>query len=93
MDLITFLLCSAGITVIVTLSKLFKPIRPQHCFFNCLMCQGFWVSFLLWFVTLHAKTELFLFDDSIITGFLLGCAGSITSWILGYFGVYLEGKS
>lgn len=93
MNLLTFLLCSAGITVILTLSKLFKPIRPKPCFFHCLMCMGWWTGLLLWFVSLYIDQGLFIFDSSPLTGFLLACASSISSWILGYFGVFLEEKS
>lgn len=91
MNLLTFLLCSAGATVILTLSRLFKPIRPKACFFHCLMCMGFWVSVLFW--TLSPYTNLFSFEMNPLTGFFLGCAGSLASWVLGYLGSFLENKS
>jgi len=43
------------------------------------MCTGFWVGVFLWFV--KDCTQLFTFDNSFVTGFLLGCAGSAAAYI------------
>jgi len=43
------------------------------------MCTGFWVGLFLWFTRHH--TELFTFDDSLVTGFLLGCASSAAAYV------------
>tara|TARA_R100000734_G_C3220660_1_gene32320 strand:+ start:192 stop:413 length:222 start_codon:yes stop_codon:yes gene_type:complete len=44
------------------------------------MCTGFWVGFILWGI--NSFTTLFMFDNSILTAFLLGCLSSGTSYIL-----------
>ena len=44
------------------------------------MCLGFWVGLILW--ALNGYTGLFSFDDSLVTGALLGCLSSGTSYIL-----------
>ncbi len=43
------------------------------------MCVGFWVGIFLWSVS--NRTELFTFDDSIVTGLLLGFAGSAAAYV------------
>ena len=43
------------------------------------MCTGFWVGLFLWFVKDY--TELFTFDDSLITAFLCGCAASAAAYV------------
>ncbi len=43
------------------------------------MCTGFWVGLFLWFV--RDYTQLFNFDDSFVTGFLLGCASSAAAYV------------
>ena len=43
------------------------------------MCTGFWVGIFLWFV--KDCTQLFTFDDSFVTGLLLGFAGSAAAYI------------
>jgi len=42
--------------------------------------MGFWVGLLLW--SINPYTQLFSFDYSPITAFLLGCVGSGASYIL-----------
>lgn len=44
------------------------------------MCIGFWVGFTLWI--LKPYTQLYHFDSSPVTGFLLGCLSSGTSYVL-----------
>jgi hypothetical protein len=43
------------------------------------MCTGFWVGLFLWFVKDY--TQLFTFDDSFITGLLLGFASSAAAYV------------
>jgi len=43
------------------------------------MCTGFWVGLFLWFVKDY--TQLFTFDNSVVTGLLLGFAGSAAAYI------------
>ena len=63
--------------------KIFEKIRPKNGWFgqllSCPMCTGFWVGLFLWFVKDY--TQLFIFDDSLVTAFLLGCASSAASYI------------
>jgi hypothetical protein len=44
------------------------------------MCIGFWVGVFLWGV--NPMTELFTFSNSPVTGLLLGCLSSGTSYAL-----------
>jgi hypothetical protein len=41
--------------------------------------MGFWVGIFLWFVKDH--TELFTFDDSLVTAFLCGFAASAAAYV------------
>jgi hypothetical protein len=43
------------------------------------MCTGFWVGLFLWFVSDY--TQLFTFDNSFVTAFLLGCASSAAAYL------------
>jgi len=80
MDLIYFALVCAGMTQILCFGAIFDPIRPKYHFFHCPMCIGFWVGAFVW--SLSPYTELFTFDYGFITGFLLGCLSSGTSYML-----------
>lgn len=84
MNLLTFVLCCYGLTQIIVYGKIFDRIRPTQGFygklFNCTMCVGFWAGLILWGI--NDYTTLFIFDNSILTGFLLGCLSSGTSYIL-----------
>jgi len=84
MNLLMFVLCAFGLTQIIVYGTIFDRIRPSSgwlgCLFNCSMCVGFWSGFILWGI--NGFTTLFIFDNSILTGFLLGCLSSGTSYIL-----------
>ncbi len=67
-------------TQILVYGSIFANVRPQHQFFHCPMCVGFWVGVVLLF--LNPFTELFTFDVSLINAFLLGCLSSGTSYAL-----------
>ena len=43
------------------------------------MCTGFWVGIFLWFV--RDYTQLFTFDDSVVTALLCGAAGSAAAYV------------
>tara|TARA_B100001250_G_scaffold399466_1_gene408905 strand:+ start:1827 stop:2165 length:339 start_codon:yes stop_codon:yes gene_type:complete len=83
MDFIWFSIISYGLTQILVYGKLFDTIRPTTGklgqLFRCPMCTGFWVGLFLWFVKDY--TQLFTFDDSFVTGFLLGCAASAAAYV------------
>jgi hypothetical protein len=84
MNLLLFVLCAYGLTQIIVYGTIFDKIRPTDgwmcMLFSCSMCVGFWVGVFLWGI--NDFTELFIFDNSILTGFLLGCLSSGTSYIL-----------
>ena len=88
MELVYFILCAYGMTSIVVYSHLFETTRKKisdwsnkFCeLVNCPMCIGFWAGVFLWGINNY--TELFTFDHSVATGFLLGCLSSGTSYIL-----------
>lgn len=44
MILLIFILACYGMTMIAVYGKIFDAIRPQHHFFKCPMCMGFWVG-------------------------------------------------
>lgn len=87
MTFIWFCLISYGLTQILVYGKIFDPIRPKSGklgqLLKCPMCTGFWVGLFLWFVKDY--TQLFTFDDSLMTAFLLGCASSAASFLGGMF--------
>tara|TARA_Y100000310_G_scaffold183027_1_gene183117 strand:- start:206 stop:499 length:294 start_codon:yes stop_codon:yes gene_type:complete len=80
MNLLYFVLCSYGLTQILVCAKIFEKIRPSHHFFHCSMCVGFHVGWFLW--AINRYTELFTFDYSIATAFVLACISSGTSYML-----------
>jgi hypothetical protein len=77
-EMLYFILASYGLTQILVYSKIFEPIRPKHYFFHCPMCIGFWVGVVL--VLLNPFTELFTYDVSVVSSFVLGCVSSATSY-------------
>ena len=83
MTFIWFCLISYGLTQILVYGKIFDPIRPKTGWFGqllkCPMCTGFWVGLFLWFVKDY--TQLFTFDNSFMTAFLLGCAASAAAYL------------
>ncbi len=79
METLYFILCSYGLTQILVYSRLLSKIRPGHYFFHCPMCMGFHVGWFLW--AINGQTELFNYDYSIITGFILACISSGTAYI------------
>ena len=78
-----FCLISYGLTQILVYGKIFDKIRPTQGWMgellSCPMCTGFWVGIFLWFV--KDCTQLFTFDDSFVTGFLLGAASSAAAYV------------
>lgn len=83
MSFIYFCLACAGLTQILVYGKIFDNIRPTEGrlgqLLSCSMCTGFWSGIFLWAV--NGQTELFSFDYSFVTAFLLGCVGSLVSYI------------
>ena len=83
MNFIWFCLISHGLTQVLVHGKIFDPLRPKSGklgqLLKCSMCTGFWVGLFLWSVS--GYTELFTFDDSFVTGLLLGFAASAISYV------------
>jgi len=81
MSLIYFILIAFGMTQLLVYGTIFNKIRPSYPFFHCSMCMGWWVGLFLW--AINQYTELITFDCSIITGLMLACLSSGTSYMLG----------
>ena len=88
MNLLHFVLCAYGLTMIVVYGSIFERFRKfmdqgGHLYgklFRCPLCFGFWAGVFLW--SINPFTELFTFDYSLINAFLLGCLSSGTSYLL-----------
>jgi hypothetical protein len=83
MSLVYFCLAAAGLTQILVYGKILDKIRPTQGWMgqllSCSMCTGFWSGVFLWAVS--SQTALFSFDHSFITALLLGCVGSLVSYM------------
>ncbi len=83
MTFIWFSLITHGLTQILVYGKILDPIRPKSGklgqLLECSMCTGFWVGLFLWSVKDY--TQLFTFDNSFVTGLLLGFAGSAAAYV------------
>lgn len=84
LELTYFILSAFGITQILIYGSIFDSIRPTKGMlgklFKCPMCLGFWVGIFLW--SINPYTQLFSFDISPVTAFLLGSVASATSYVL-----------
>ena len=84
MSLVYFVLCCFGLTQILIYGSILDSVRPKQGklgeLFQCPMCLGFWIGLILW--ALNGYTGLFSFDNSLVTGVLLGCLSSGTSYVL-----------
>jgi hypothetical protein len=80
MNLLLFVLAAYGLTQIIVYGRIFDKIRPSYHFFNCSMCIGWWVGLFLW--AINPYTELFTFEYSIATAFVMACISSGTSYVL-----------
>lgn len=85
--MLIFTIACIGMTQILVFGKIFNKIRPTKGWFGdlfkCPMCTGFWTGVILW--VLSPYTELFTFDHSLVSAFVLGCYSSAVS----YFGSML----
>jgi len=58
-------------TMIAVYGKIFDPIRPNHSFFKCPLCVGFWIGIINAFIL-----------DSSFNWFTAGCISAGTSYML-----------
>lgn len=58
-------------TMIAVYGKIFDSIRPQHHFFKCPMCMGFWIGIINWFLI-----------DVSFNWFVAGCISSGASYFI-----------
>ena len=80
MEFLLWILVSFGITTILSISKIFKPVREyvknKSAFWGdmlaCSMCTGFWVGAFLC-ITYFSPTGNILFD---------ACLSSASCWLL-----------
>ena len=84
LELTYFILSAFGLTQILIYGSILNPIRPTKGklgeLFKCPMCMGFWVGLFLW--SINPYTQLFSFDESSATAFILACISSATSYVL-----------
>jgi hypothetical protein len=71
MELLTFILACYGMTMILVYGKIFDRIRPNHHFFKCCLCMGWWVGIFNWFIL---PTQF--------NWFTAGCISAGTSYLL-----------
>ena len=70
--LLSFILACYGMTMIAVYGKIFDAIRPQHHFFKCPMCMGFWVGVI----------NTICFFNMPFSWFIGGCISSGTSYFI-----------
>ncbi len=87
MELIYFVLTAYGLTQILVFGSIFNKIRPRKDWlmglgklFHCPMCMGFWAGIFLFGINRY--TELFTFEYSFATAFVLGCLSSGTTYVM-----------
>ena len=87
MELIYFILCAYGLTIILVWGSIFDKVRPSKeqigglgKLFHCPMCMGFWVGVFLFGI--NDLTELFSFDYNLINALLLGCLSAGTTYFI-----------
>lgn len=81
-ELITFMIASAGITNIAVYGSIFDRIRPIKGnlgeLFHCPMCLGTWVGFAL--CGLSGYTELFNIQPTLMNYALCGAISSLSAY-------------
>lgn len=84
MTLLIFILACFGLTQILVYGKIFDDIRPEHHFFHCPMCIGFWTGILfgipiILFGGFGISSHVF---GKTLEIFMAGCISSGTSYAL-----------
>ncbi len=80
MNLIVFILGCFGLTQILAYGSIFDRVRPEHKFFHCPMCLGFWVGILIF--ALFWLVGIQMFSDVYLGSVLFGFISSGTSYVL-----------
>ena len=75
-----FILACYGLTQILVYGSIFNKIRPEHHFFHCPMCMGFWAGVIVCLIS--PSTELFTFEINVTNLLLCGWLSSGTSYAL-----------
>ena len=75
-----FILICYGLTQLLAYGSIFNKIRPDHHFFHCPMCIGFWVGVIVCLIS--PWTELFTFEINVANSLLCGWLSSGTSYAL-----------
>ncbi len=87
--MLVYTVACIGMTQILIYGSIFDKIRPTKGWMgkllSCPMCTGFWSGVFLWAIS--PTTDLFTFDYSVSTAFVMGCYSSIVC----YFGSMLIG--
>ena len=78
--MIWFILACYGLTQVLVYGSIFNSIRPEHHFFHCPMCMGFWAGVLVCLIS--PWTELFTFETNLVNLLLCGWLSSGTSYAL-----------
>ena len=86
MNLLHFVLCAYGLTMIVVYGSIFERFRQlmdkagvYGKLYRCPLCFGFWAGVFLW--SINPFTELFTFDYSLVNFLICGWLSSGTSYI------------
>jgi len=90
MSFLIFLLASIGLTLIINLSFIFKPLREKMCKINsfigkllkCSQCTGFWASLFVQFLVLIHERASFIFFFTDIYFILYGFIGSFVCYLV-----------
>jgi hypothetical protein len=81
-ELMTYMIASAGITNIAVYGSIFNRIRPKKRvlgeLFRCPMCLGTWVGFAL--CGLSSYTELFNIQPTLMNYALCGAISSLSAY-------------
>ena len=96
-ECIIWILCVYGITNILVVSMLFKPLREFALaktpfigkILTCVMCAGFWVG---GFLSMLWNPTQFITQLPGLSSLLGGALGSGTSWIIHVFVARAVGK-
>ena len=90
MNFIIFLLSTIGLTLIITKSYIFKPVRNKlqslnknlGKLINCSQCVGFYAGILIQFIILYHERLEFIFYWGDLFYIIYGFIGSFVSYLI-----------